>query len=59
MEVPKQNSVEQSLCFKVLFSNRKNQTMNLLDRMNYYNVNGISIAVISDEMNWSGRLTLS
>ena len=50
MEVPKQNSVEQSLCFKVLFSNRKNQTMNLLDRMNYYNVNGISIAVISDEI---------
>ena len=53
MKVPKQNSVEQSLRFKVLFSNRKNQTMNLLDRMNYYNVNGISIAVINDgKIDW-------
>ena len=53
MKVEKQNSVEQNLRFKVLFSNRANQTMNLLDRMNYYNVNGISIAVINDgKIDW-------
>jgi uridine kinase len=53
-QVPKQNSVEQSLRFKVLFSNRINQTMNLLDRMDYYHVKGVSLAVINDgKIDWA------
>lgn len=37
---------EDNLRHKVLFTNKPNQKMNLQDRMNYYHVNGVSIAII-------------
>ncbi len=40
-----QLKVEQNLRYKVLFSNKVNQSMNLLERMAYYNVQAVNISI--------------
>ena len=49
-----QRLVENSLRHSILVSDRPSQKMNILDRMNFYNVPGVSIAVIDKgEIVWS------
>lgn len=54
MKSPKKRLVEKCLRYKVLFSNRSNRTMNLLDQMDYYKVRGVSISIIDNgKIDWT------
>lgn len=56
----KQKEVEHGLRYTVLFSNRPNKKMNLLERMAYYKVPGVSIAVINNnKIEWAKAYGLS
>ena len=58
---PEKTLVENSLRHKIFIAESPDQKMNILDRMHYYNVPGVSIAIVNNgKIDWaSGYGTIS